>query len=114
MPSSSSRRLTFSITESVSNTESATVRPGLRRCSSHSRSAKHPAGRAGRGADLEAAVDDAAPALLQLVEQLLLEREQPASAAVEAQPVLGRLDAPPRAVEQLPAQALLQRPHLAG
>ena len=45
-------------------------------------------------------------------EQLLLEREQPLRAAVEAPAGLGRLDAAPRAVEELRAEPLLERPHL--
>ena len=48
----------------------------------------------------------------ELAEQLLLEREQPLRAAVEPEPRLGRLDAPARAVEQLRAEPLLERPHL--
>ena len=68
--------------------------------------------RAGRGADLEQ------PAQLTLVlcrhalEQLLLERQQPLGAAVEPEPGLGGDDAAPGAVEQLLADALLERPHL--
>ena len=47
-----------------------------------------------------------------LLDDLLLEREQPLRAAVEPQPGLGRLDAPPGAVEQLGPEPLLERPHL--
>ena len=42
-------------------------------------------------------------------EHLLLEREQPLRAAVEAPAGLGRLDAPPRPVEELRAEPLLER-----
>ena len=45
-------------------------------------------------------------------EHLLLEREQPLRADVEPHPGLGGLDAPPRAVEQLRPEPLLERAHL--
>jgi hypothetical protein len=45
-------------------------------------------------------------------DELILEREHPLSAAVEPPSRLGRLDASTRAVEELRAQALLQRSHL--
>ena len=47
-----------------------------------------------------------------LLEQLPLEREQPLCAAVEPGPRLGRLHAAPGAVEQLLADALLERADL--
>ena len=69
-------------------------------------------GRAGRGADLQLARELALALAGDLVEDLLLEREQPLRAAVEPQPRLGRLDAAAGAVEQLRAEPLLERPHL--
>ena len=48
----------------------------------------------------------------ELVEQLLLEREQALRAAVEPQARLGRLDATAGAVEELRAEPLLERAHL--
>ena len=48
----------------------------------------------------------------ELVEQLLLEREQALRAAVEPQARLGRLDATAGAVEKLRAEPLLERAHL--
>ena len=47
-----------------------------------------------------------------LVEQLLLEREQALRAAVQPQARLGRLDATSGAVEELRAEPLLERAHL--
>src|SRR5581483_9605827 len=62
----------------------------------------------GRGADLERPLQRTlGPA--QLLEQLLLEREQALRAPVEAQSGLGRLDPAARAVEQLRAEPLLER-----
>ena len=63
-------------------------------------------------ADLEPAGELALDLLAELGEQLLLEREQALRAPVEAAAGLGRLDAPPRAVEQLQAEPLLERPDL--
>src|SRR5262249_44278499 len=70
--------------------------------------ANRPRGRAdvGRAAEL------AAVGRLQLVDELLLELEHPLSAAVESRAGLGRLDAAPGAVEQLAAEALLERADL--
>ena len=68
--------------------------------------------RPGRRADLQLARELALALAGELVEQLLLEREDPLRAAVEAQAGLGRLDAAARAVEQLRAEPLLERPHL--
>jgi lipopolysaccharide/colanic/teichoic acid biosynthesis glycosyltransferase len=48
----------------------------------------------------------------QLREQLLLRCQHSLSTAVEAPPGLRRLDAPPRAVEELLAESLFQRPDL--
>ena len=47
-----------------------------------------------------------------LLQQLLLEREHALRAAVEPEARLGRLDAPARAVEQAPAEPLLERADL--
>ena len=60
---------------------------------------EHDAAGPGRGTDLEGPVELAGRALLQLADDLVLEREKPLSAAVEAEPGLGRLDAPTRPVE---------------
>ena len=68
--------------------------------------------RAGRGADLQLARELALALAGDLVEELLLEREQPLGAAVEPQPGLGRLDAAAGAVEELRPEPLLERPHL--
>ena len=50
--------------------------------------------------------------LADLLEQLLLEREQALRAPVEPLPGLGRLDPAARPVEQLPAEPLLERADL--
>ena len=68
--------------------------------------------RARGGSELELAAELALTLTGELVEQLLLEREQALCAAVEAQAGLGRLDATARAVEQLRPEPLLERPHL--
>ena len=70
-----------------------------------------PAGPRG-GSDLESALQLALGLLSELREQLLLEREKPLRASIEAEAGLGRLDAPTGAVEQLLAEALLERPDL--
>ena len=69
--------------------------------------------RPGGGADLERAAQRRVR-LGDLVEQLLLEREHPLCAPVEAEPGLGRLDPPTGAVEQLRPEPLLERAHLLG
>ena len=66
----------------------------------------------GRRADLEPARELALRFAAEIGEQLLLHREQPLRAAVEAVARLGRLDAPAGAVEQLQAEPLLERPDL--
>ena len=57
-------------------------------------------------------VSSPSPSAVELLEELLLEREHPLRVAVEPPPGLGRLDAAARAVEQLPAEPLLERPDL--
>src|SRR5690349_6683281 len=47
-----------------------------------------------------------------LVEKLPLDRKHPLRGPVKPLPGLGRLDAPPRAVEQRRAEPLLERPNL--
>ena len=69
-------------------------------------------GRAGRGADRELAGERAGALGGDLVEHLLLELEQALGAAEEPQAGLGRLDPAAGAIEQLRAEALLERPHL--
>ena len=72
---------------------------------------EHDRRRPGGGADLERAAERRI-GLGELVEQLLLEREHPLRAAVEAQPGLGRLDPAAGPVEQLRPEPLLERAHL--
>ena len=69
-------------------------------------------GRPGRGADRELARERAALFRGHLCEDLLLELEQSLGPTEEAQARLCRLDPPARAVEQLGAEPLLERPHL--
>ena len=57
-------------------------------------------------------VSSPSPTRRDLLEQLLLEREQPLRAAVEPPPGLGRLDAAAGAVEELRAEPLLERADL--
>ena len=68
--------------------------------------------RPGRSADRELARERALAVRGDLVQDLLLELQQPLGTAKQAQPGLGRLDAAARTVEQLRAQPLLERPHL--
>ena len=70
------------------------------------------AARAGRGADRERAAELAGLALLELLDQLLLELQHPLRAAVEREPGLGRLDAAAGAVEQPAVEPLLERADL--
>ena len=70
------------------------------------------AARAGGGADLEPPLQLALRLLPELGEHLLLEREQPLRPAVEPKARLGRLDAATRPVEELLAEALLERADL--
>ena len=69
-------------------------------------------GRAGRRAHRERAGEVSVAFRRHLVEHLLLEREEPLRAAVEARTRLGRLDTTTRAVEKLGAEPLLERAHL--
>jgi len=66
----------------------------------------------GRAADLEPSGQLALGLVPELVQDLLLEREQPLRAAIEPHAGLGRLDAPPGAVEQLLPEPLLERANL--
>ena len=66
----------------------------------------------GRSADRERAFECAGRLLGELARDLLLERDQPLGAPVEAQARLGRLHPAPRAVEELESEPLLERPHL--
>ena len=95
----------------MSDTDSSTRAPGCARWNSQRRS-----GTTIAAGPVEAPISSVARerplGLGELVEQLLLEREQPLRAAVEPQPRLGRLDAPARAVEKLLPEPLLERPHL--
>ena len=68
----------------------------------------------GRGANRQRAGEVADALRDHLVQHLLLEREQPLRAAVEAHPRLRRLDPAAGAVEELGAQTLLERAYLQG
>ncbi len=70
-----------------------------------------PASGARRGADRQR---PAQLALLgrELLEQPPLRLQEPLSSLVEHEARLGRLDPPTRAIEELPSQPLLERPHL--
>jgi hypothetical protein len=70
-----------------------------------------PAG-AGRSADLEPARQLALGLLAELREQLLLERDEALRTAVEPEARFGRLDPPSGAIEELLADALLERADL--
>ena len=65
-----------------------------------------------RAADLEPARELAFGVVPELLEDLLLEREQPLRPAIEPHPGLGRLDPPPGAVEELLPEPLLERADL--
>src|SRR5207247_2113232 len=65
-----------------------------------------------RGADLQPPAERALLLGRDLLQQLLLEREQALRAAVEAKPGLGRHDPAAGPVEQLPAEPLLERANL--
>ena len=68
--------------------------------------------RARRGADLEGTRELLGAFECDLGDDLLLEREQPLGAAIEAEARLRRLDPSAGAVEELRAEPLLERPHL--
>src|SRR4249919_660171 len=68
--------------------------------------------RPGRAADLEPAGELAFGVVSELLQHLLFEREQPLRAAIEPHPGLGRLNAPPGAIEQLLPEPLLERADL--
>src|SRR5579862_7645304 len=73
---------------------------------------EHDAPGAGRGADLERAGQLVGRVAADLGDELVLEREQALSAAVEPQAGLSRLDAPARAVQELRPEPFLERAHL--
>ena len=66
----------------------------------------------GGSADLEPALELALGFLAEVRKQLLLERDEPLRSAVEPETGLGRLDPAAGAVEELLADALLERPDL--
>ena len=72
----------------------------------------HDRRRARRRAEHEIAGEGALAGRSDLGDELLLEREHALRAAVEPPSGLGRLDAAPRAVEELCAEPLLERAHL--
>ena len=88
----------------------ADIRMPLLELAEHTRQ-DGPAG-AGGCADLETPGELALRLLAQLGEELLLLREQPLRAPVQALARLRRLDPAPRAVEELPAEPLLERADL--
>ena len=69
-------------------------------------------GRPRRGADRDLAGELPLALAGHLVDELLLEGQQPLRASVEAETRLRRLDPAAGAVEQLGAEPLLERPHL--
>ena len=69
-------------------------------------------GRPGRGADREHARQVALGLGDDVRQHLRLEREKPLRTAIEAATGLGRLDTAPRAIEELRAEALLERANL--
>ena len=73
---------------------------------------QHDRGGAGRGSEVERPRELALTDGRDVLEQLVLEREHPLRAPVEPPTGLGRLDSAARAVEQLPAEPLLERPDL--
>ena len=112
MPSSSSRSATRSTTVWVSCTSSATAgRDAGAGTRTGARARRLPPGPV--EAPIESSPRERALALGgDLVEQLLLELQHALRAAEQPHPGLGRLDAAAGAVEQLRAEALLERPHL--
>ena len=66
----------------------------------------------GGRAELECPINNAFVAGRQLLEQLLLQLQEPLGGRVQTQAGLGRLDAPPGTVEQLPSEPLLERADL--
>ena len=66
----------------------------------------------GGGAELERAGDGALVVGGEFLKEVLLGRQQPLCRGVEPLARLGRLHAPPRAVEQLPPEPLLERANL--
>ena len=71
-----------------------------------------PASRAGRGPDREPTAQLRFRLGLEIGEQLLLGGEHALGTPIEPPTRFGGLDPPARAVEQLPAEALLQATHL--
>ncbi len=112
IPSSSSRRPTCSTTVCVSDTVRATCTSGWSCWNSPRIDRQDASTGPGGGADLEPALELALGFLAEVREQLLLERDQPLRSAVEPETGLGRLDPAAGAVEELLADALLQRPDL--
>ena len=96
----------------VSCTSSATRTAGWARWNSQRSRGTTTAAGPGRGAERERAREVALALRGDVVEHLLLEREQTLRAAVEPRAGLGRLDPAPRAVEELRAETLLERAHL--
>ena len=112
MPSSSRRSATSSTIRCVSPTVSATCTPGLCCWNSQSSSGTTIAAGPVEAPIVSSPASAPSPASATSATQLLLEREQALRTAIEAQPGLGRLDAAARAVEQAPAEPLLERAHL--
>ncbi len=112
MPSSSSRAATRSTIDCVSETVSDDLDAGVRALELAEEQRDDDGGRPGGGSDPEVARQLPAALAGDLVEQLLLEREEPLRAAVEPDAGLGRLDPASRAVEQLRPEPLLECAYL--
>ncbi len=112
MPSSSSRAATRSTTEWVSETVRKTRTSGFSRWNSHEHHGDGDRRRPRRGAEDEIAGERSFARRADLRDELILEREHALRPAVEPPPGLRGLDASARAVEQLRAEALLERADL--
>ena len=112
MPSSSSRRATASTTVCVSEIVSSTRTSGFARWNSQ-RSRGHDGGAGPRRcADRQLAAELAVGLAGHFLDELLLEGQEPLRAAIEANAGFGGLDAPPRPVEELLSESLLERADL--
>ena len=112
MPSSSSRSATRSTTVCVSETVSRTPQLGVLLLELAEQEWDDRSPRAGRSTELERAGDRAFVVRVEVLEQMLLGGEHALRGRVETPAGLGRLDAAARPVEQLPAEALLERANL--
>ncbi len=111
-PSSRVRSATRSTIVCVSKTLSATCSDGKLERELAQQAGQNHAARAGRRADFEGAGELALGFVGELVDDLLLELQQPLRAPVEAKTGLGRLDSASGAVEQTHPEPPLERAHL--